>query len=266
VIVRSLIVALLLLAGGAHAGTRCRDVVPTPATVAAAADTALRVAAALDERDAPVALVARAGTDLSRQGLHYSHAAFALRDHRDGRWTLVHLLNLCGTARSSIHAQGLVNFFADDLVNQDVRITWLRDDVARELAWRLLDDRRAKAMHDPHYNLIARPDSHRWQNSTSWVLDMLGAAHGAGTRGEAQRLVRRQGFVPDRLHIPYTQRIAGGLFGSNVDFTDHPIATRLSGEYPVVTVRSILRWLEHTGAVAASREWRGGREVVLSPE
>lgn len=263
---RALFFACLLTTGAANAGTNCREVVPSPQLVVEAAQTALRVVAALDEGDAPVALVARAGTDLSKHGLHYSHVGFALRDHADGRWTVVHLLNGCGTATSSLYAEGLVNFFADDLVNQDVRIVWLRDDRAQALAALLLDDARAASMHDPDYNLIARPDGLRWQNSTGWVLDMLGAAYGASTRADAQRFVREQGFQADRIRIPYGKRIAGGLFAANVDFTDHSIATRLGGEYPVVTVRSIFRWLDHMRAIRASREWRGGREVALSPE
>jgi hypothetical protein len=42
------------------------------------------------------------------------------------------------------------------------------------------------------------------------------------------------------------------------------VGTRLKGEYPVVTVRSILRWLDQGGHIAEEREWRYGRPV-LSP-
>ena len=51
----------------------------------------------------------------------------------------------------------------------------------------------------------------------------------------------------------------GGLFGSNVAFTDHSVGTRLSGSYPVVTVRSILRWIDERNLDDAQMEWRGGR-------
>lgn len=95
-----------------------------PHKVADAARTALLAAQQLDEVDAPVALIARVGTDLSKQGTVYSHAGFAVRDHAEGRWTVVHLLNECGSDRSGLYAQGLVNFFADDLVNEDLRIVW----------------------------------------------------------------------------------------------------------------------------------------------
>jgi hypothetical protein len=38
------------------------------------------------------------------------------------------------------------------------------------------------------------------------------------------------------------------------------VATRLSGDYPVVTVRSILRWLQANGLERKAWEWRDGRE------
>jgi hypothetical protein len=252
---------LLLVAPRAHAGTNCDAKAMPPRAIADAAATALTVVAALDEADAPVALVSRVGTDLSKHGLRYSHAGFALRDHPDGRWTVVHLLNDCSDEGSGLYAQGLVNFFADDLVNQDARITWFDPEVARRLAARLLDPGR-DALYTPRYNLIARPGSERYQNSTAWVLEHIAASipprSAVRDRRQAYQLALGNGYRPDRIHIPYTKRIAGGLFASNLVFTDHPVGTRLSGDYPVVTVRSILDWLDASGLESAEREWRGG--------
>jgi hypothetical protein len=227
--------------------------------VAEAAATASRVVDELDARGAPVALVARVGTDLSKQGQHYSHVGFVLRDHADGRWTVVHLLNRCGTARSALYAQGLVNYFADSLHNHDVGIFWLRPELAAEVVVAL---GHPSLVHEPRYNLIARYDNRHTQNSTAWVLDTIGVALGGKNRQDAQRLVRANGFRPDVVHVSYGKRIAGGLFAANLDFTDHPIGTRLKGDYPVVTADSIFRWLDDRGWVAASSEWRGS----VSPE
>ena len=269
--------AALLLAAlsapTAQAGDACEDIAQSPEAVAAAADNALRVAAALEAADAPVAMVSRVGTDLSKHGLLYSHAGFALRDHPDGRWTVVHLLNDCGTDRSALHAQGLVNFYADGLVRPDTRITWLRADLADALAAHLLalHERGTPRLHTPRYSVIARPGSGEYQNSTAWVLETLALAEGR-TRGIAVRdrasawaLADLQGFAPDTVRIAYRKRIVGGLFAANAAFTDHPIGTRLSGDYPVVTVRAILRWLARNGAISQEREWRDG-QVSLEPE
>ena len=70
------------------------------------------------------------------------------------------------------------------------------------------------------------------------------------------------GFRPDRIHIAYSRRLMGGWFSANVAFTDHPLATRLGGDYPVVTVRSIVEYLERSGRVSAQREWRNGQPMA----
>lgn len=245
----------------AIAGTQCEIRPAAPQKLADATVTAMRVVAALEEADAPVALVARVGTDLSKQGLVHSHIGFALRDHRDGRWTVLHLLNECGTARSALHAQGLVNFFADDLVNQDARIVWLQP----ALAQRLADHLRGlplNALHEQAYNLIARPGSREYQNSTAWVLETIAAVASMPElqdRHAAYVWAQRDGFRPDIVHIAYAKRVLGGLFGVNTIFTDHSAGTRLSGKYSVVTVRSIFRYLQERGYAVRVIEWRDGR-------
>ncbi|WP_165967298.1 DUF2145 domain-containing protein [Luteimonas aestuarii] len=256
-----LCLVLLLWPVHAFAGANCEATAVPAHKVAAAASTALRTVDALDARNAPVALVARVGRDLSEHGLVYSHAGFAVRDHPAGRWTVVHLLNECGSARAGLYAQGLVNFFSDDLVNQDARITWLAPAHAQRLALHLLAVE-SNPLFQPKYNLIARPGSREYQNSTAWVLETLAATlPTTGTVRDRQRahaLAVQAGFRPDTIRIPYAQRVLGGLFGSNVAFTDHGISTRLSGEYPVVTVRSILRWVASNDPQSTQMEWRGG--------
>ncbi len=253
---------LLCVSPNARAGNDCEARTMPPDHIAHAAATALTVIAALEDTNAPVALVARVGTDLSKHGLRYSHAGFAVRDHPDGRWTVVHLLNDCSSDGSGLYTQGLVNFFADDLVTQDARIVWLQPEVAERLATELLA-MPGDPLYTPRYNLIARPDSARYQNSTSWVLEHIAAAIPPKifirTRTAAYQQALANGFAPGHIHIPYTQRIMGGLFAANLVFTDHSVATRLGGDYPVVTVRSILEWLQHSGIATREREWRSGR-------
>jgi len=259
---RALCLCLCLwIASPALAGRNCEAVELSPQDWAAAADSALRVAAALDDRDAEVALLARAGTDLSKHGLHYSHVGFVLREHPQGRWTVVHLLNHCASSHSALFAEGLVNFFADDLHRQDARIVWLEPAFAERVV-NLLRSGHIHALHERRYNLIARPDSRHTQNSTAWVLELLAAAdYGAALdRRGAQAHALSSGFVADEVRIAYSKRVAGGLLADNLVFTDHAVGTRLSGRYPVVTVRAILRFLEQRGAIAGEREWRGGIE------
>ena len=257
----AIVLAALMASSVVEAGTACETSPPNPRKIAAAADMALRVAAALDDADAPVALVARHGQDVSKYGLYYSHVGFALRDSPDGRWSVIHLLNDCGSERSSLYAQGLVDFFSDNLVDVDARIIWLQPRQAERLAAQLLDDP-SRLLHEPRYNLIARPGSTRYQNSTMWVLENLAAildADCTARRASAQACVESDGFRSDRIHIAYGKRLLGGLFSANTVFTDHPLATRLSGNYQVVTVRAIVDYLQRAGHVEHEMEWRGGR-------
>lgn len=260
-VLRYLALLLLALAFDARAGGDCSERHVDPLDVATAADSALRVVDALEREDRRVALIARVGTDLSQHGLVYSHAGFVLRDHADGRWSVLHLLNECGSDRSGIYVDGLVNFFADELLRQDVRIVWFDPAFETQLVqW--IDSNGATRLHHPRYNLIARPGSDASQNSTAWVAEMLGAAvltpAPVRDRTAAYRAVAVDGFTPDTIHVTYGKRLLGGLFSANTDFTDHSIGTRLSGDYPVVTVRAILRYLQR-GHADLQREWRGGR-------
>lgn len=262
---RLLILLALVFSPSIWAGTQCSEKTASPIALASAAETAQRVLGQLEENDAPVAMLARHGTDLKKYGLHYSHVGFVVRDHRDGRWTVVHLLNECGSSQSSLYAQGLVNFFLDDLQSQDTRIVWLKPELSERLAI-ILKSNAAYSVFDSDYSVIARYDSRQYQNSTAWVLDMLAAAQlpeiDAPQRVNAQALQKAQGFMPDTIHIDYSQRILGGLFSANTVFTDHSVGARLSGEYKVVTVRSIFRHLQKLGAIDQQWEWRDGREAV----
>lgn len=260
------LLAMLLALGtaaGAWAGRRCEPFEPTPQVQADAAASALRTLRALQQRPAEVVLLARAGTDLSEHGLHYSHLGFVLRSHPDGPWTVVHLLNYCASGRSALFAEGLVDFFLDDLSRQDARLVWLEPEPAQRLAT-LLRSPGIHALHQSRYNLIARPGSRATQNSTSWALEVLAAAQSIEVpdRASAQARLRADGFVADEVRIAYRKRVAGGLLADNLVFTDHPVKARLSGRYPVVTVRSILRHLQRARLIVAEREWRDGRELA----
>ncbi len=262
---RILISLALVFCMPVFAGTQCTEKTASPRAIATAAESAQRVLQQLEKNNAPVVMLARHGTDLDKYGLHYSHVGFVVRDHRDGRWTVVHLLNQCGSQRADIYAQGLVNFFLDDLQSQDARIVWLKPELAERLSL-MLNSNAATSVFDPDYNVIARYDSRQYQNSTAWILDMLSAAQLPATaypkRASAQALEKAQGFQPDVISIAYSQRILGGLFSANTVFTDHSVGARLSGEYKVVTVRSIFRHLQQLGAIEAQWEWRNGREAA----
>lgn len=121
-----------------------------------------------------------------------------------------------------------------------------------------------RVAHEARYNLIARPGSSRYQNSTAFIAELIAAAQlpqDSPNRAQAQAMLAAQGFAPDVLHIPYAKRVLGGLFAANIVFTDHSLATRLEGRYPVVTVRAIKAHLRALDLILAQREFRGGEAV-----
>ena len=110
----SVLAVLAVAPLAAHAGRGCEATRPSVAVVQQAMDLALQTAQALDASGANMVVLARAGQDLSRYGLRWSHLGLAYRDER-GRWRVLHKLNACGSARGDLYRQGLGEFFLDDL-------------------------------------------------------------------------------------------------------------------------------------------------------
>jgi len=247
--------ALLLVAGSllpffvedATAGTACEEVAGSAGSMQQAIALARRVVNKLDESGARIALLARVGQDLSKYNLKFSHFGFVVRDHPDGRWSVVHKLNLCGTDVSQLYVQGLGNFFSDDLFAYEASILMLPDDVQSRLETVLTAASRMKRFHEPKYSVVAYPFSTRYQNSNQWALEVLAGAMAAEgdvtTRGEAQHWLKESGYEPSLLTIPTMTRLGGRMFKANVAFDDHPDEYRWSDRIYTVTVDSVFNFL-----------------------
>ncbi len=111
--------AAVLAAAPAHAGRACDERKPVTAQViergmALAAQTSQALDAENERSGATVVLIGRAGQDLSKYGLRYSHFGWAYKT-AEGPWRVAHKLNECGTAVGHVYRQGLGEFFLDDL-------------------------------------------------------------------------------------------------------------------------------------------------------
>ncbi len=255
---------VLLAAPIAHAGQQCVDTPLSARQLSTSAATAERVEAALEAADRPIALLARVGNDLSEHGLYFSHAGLVLQDHTSGRWRVWHLLNRCGTDEAGLHVEGLFDYFAGHLTRQDAKIVFLEPKLEQELL-ATISDGRAEKLFQPRYNVLARPGSMRTQNSTAYLLEWLVTAEFAlksGRRTDVWRELASE-FVPDQIHVAWGKRVLAGMARQNVDFTDHSVATRLRGDYPVVTVRSILRYLQLRQLATSSVVIRNGRTQAV---
>lgn len=238
--------ALTAMANAAFAGTACEGKAAAPEQVRMSVQMADTTRNALDQLDDDVVLIARAGQDLSKYGLTYSHMAFAVREHPAGTWSLVHKLNSCGTASSNLYDEGLINFFSDAPFRYQAGIWRLAPDAQARLKKALLG-KKAKDYLEPNYSLVAYPFSTRYQNSNGWVLEMLAFALApedeANTRVTAQAWLKSHGYVPTQLELGTMTRLGARVSKANVAFDDHPSELRWSGKIQTVTVDSIVTWL-----------------------
>ncbi len=253
------LVAALLAATPALAGRTCEEREPKADEIRLALQTGLRVRETLDQSGAQVALIARAGQDVSRYQLKYTHIGFVWRDHPQGRWLVVHNLNQCGTAFSALFNEGLGNFFLDSPFSYDTLLLIPQPPVQAALH-ALFSSAGASRMHEASYNMLAYPFSTRYQNSNQWALETLALAVNAGqiqTRADAQAWLQREGFVPTTLGLGPLTRL-GARSRANIAFDDHPNEKRFSSRIETVTVEAMTAFLERSGRVQRKIELPGG--------
>jgi hypothetical protein len=269
---RFLAVLLLLcgvLAGSAaHAGRNCAAAQPLKAqTVANALNLAEKTHNALSASGAKVVLLARAGQDLSKYGIRYSHLGFAYlqNDGNDGPagqggkvWRVLHKLNQCGTAESAIYRQGLGEFFLDDLWRFETAWVVPTPELQTRLLALLQNPKRATLMHHKPYNLVSYPWSSKYQQSNQWAIETLALAAapematGYVTRSQAQAWLQLKAYQPSVLHINAMTRLGARVSAANVAFDDHPGSKRFSDQIETVTVDSVFAWMPRAGLGSVS--------------
>lgn len=240
------------------AGTNCNNSPLKPEVYSRAAKQALALKNDLNRTQAKVALIARVGSDLSKYGLHYSHLGIAIKDFpgRKNKWTVVHLLNKCGTARSAIHAQGLMNFFLDDLFNMDYQITVLDPALQTKLDHTLRTPQVNK-IHNAHYSMLAYPFSTRYQNSNQWVLEFIEATDsGKPDRASVQKQLQAKHYKATLITLDAFTKLGASLFKANVRFDDHPAMEQRSNRYSSITVDSVVDYLQKQGKVVKNIQSR----------
>lgn len=255
----ALLLALLLGAPVAQAGRSCESREVDGESLRKALTLGLKTRTALEESGASVALVARVGRDLSKHGLRYSHFGIVWRDHPNGAWTVIHKLNDCGLAQGWLYAEGLGNFFADDMFAWESWVLVPREPIQDKLVTALARDQ-GTAFHAPAYNLVAYPFSTRYQNSNQWGLELIASAMAGDlpveSRDAAQAWLKAAGYQPTRLKLGPLTRLGGRMFKANIAFDDHPPELRWSNRIDTVTVESVYTFMLSRDAVARSIQIR----------
>lgn len=239
----------------AQAGRTCEAKPPQARSVVQAMELAAATARALDASGARVVVLARAGQDLSKYRLRWSHLGLAYRDDSgpQPRWRIVHKLNQCGSAVAELYRQGLGEFFLDDLHDYQAAYAVPTAEVQARLLPVLQDNARAARLHTPAYNMVAYPWAQRYQQSNQWAIETLAMAQepAAATRDRAQAWLRLQGYEPTVLRISPLVRLGARVSAANVAFDDHPDDKRYSDRIETVTADSVFDWLQRSALAGA---------------
>ena len=258
-------------ATAATAGQTCEATPPDTNSTTRALGLAERTQASLDASGAQVVIIARAGQDLRKYGLQWSHLAFAYREEapvqarpvspalgqisdlpvqapRHGTWRIVHKLNQCGTAEAAVFRQGLAEFFLDTPFRYEAAYVIPDPEVQAALLRLLTDDQRLVQWHTPAYSVVAYPWSTKYQQSNQWALETLAGSldPAASTRERAQAWLQLHDYQPTVLHIDAFTRLGGRMTRANVAFDDHPNSKRFSDHIETVTVESMFGWMQRT--------------------
>ncbi len=243
----ALAAALALAQGAAVAGRTCEQQLPLAANVQRSMDLAQRTAQALEASGAQVVVLARAGQDLGRYQLRWSHLGLAYRD--EGRWRVVHKLNTCGSAHADLYRQGLGEFFMDDLHRYEAAWVVPTAAIQEQLLPLLRDNDRIDDLHTRAYNMVAYPWARQYQQSNQWALETLAMSQepAATTRERAQAWLQLRGYEPTVLRIPALTRLGARMGSSHIAFDDHPNSKRFADRIETVTVDSVFGWMARAG-------------------
>jgi hypothetical protein len=236
----------------AHAGQACETRPAQANDVVRGMTLAANTAQRLDASGAQVVVLARAGQDLSKYGLAWSHLGFAYRE--GAQWRVVHKLNQCGTATAALYRQGLGEFFLDQPHRYEAAYVELTPETQSKLLPLLRDNDRIDGWHEPRYSMVAYAWATRYQQSNQWAIETLAGAMDAGatTRQRAQAWLQLRGYEPSALHIDPLTRLGGRLSRANIEFDDHPNAKRFSDRIETVTVDSVFAWLQRSGLASGT--------------
>jgi hypothetical protein len=255
----AVVMALALLTAAAlplqaQAGRSCEQVKPGAALIAKGMELAERTSQQLDASGARVVVLARAGQDLSKYGLRYSHFGLAYKTEA-GPWRVVHKLNQCGTAVAAVYRQGLGEFFLDDLWRYEAAWVVPTPQVQAQLLAALKEPTpRLVRLHAAPYSIVSYAWGQKYQQSNQWALETLAAAMEPATivnRSQAQAWLQFKGYEPTTLKLGPLTRLGGRIGSANIAFDDHPNDKRFSDRIETVTVDSVFEWLQRAGLGAA---------------
>ncbi len=265
-ITASLAFLCLALPPAAYAGRTCDAKKLTPQTLERGFALAAKTLTALNASGDKVVILARAGQDLTKYGLRYSHLglAYQLPDGQGGNtWRVLHKLNECGTSASAIYRQGLGEFFLDDLWRTEAAWIAPSAEVQARLLAMIQSPTQAIQMHHKPYSIVSYVWGTKYQQSNQWAIETLASAMEPGiaqssygvadSRVKAQAWLQFKGYQPTTLKIDSLTRLGARISSANVAFDDHPSEKRFSDRIETVTVDSVFQWLQRSALTASNK-------------
>lgn len=265
---KRLLLTLWLSAASLSANADSADCVtdaPSPETIATTMHQAQWLKQQLNSQPESVVVLVRQGQDMSGRNLTWSHAGYAMRQPDDS-WRVYHNLNTCGTAESSLYVQGLYEFLADDLVNQQIAILRPRPKIVAALQALLRSPIKLNLFHSPRYNLIAWPFSGPRQNSNGWLLEVFARANDGTiwSRDDARRWLQRQGYQPSIVSVSAVERLGAKLFAPNVFTDDQPESLLQEGKVGLNSGDSVIHFIaRYSRAIAECQHLELGDAVCV---
>jgi hypothetical protein len=221
----------------------------------------------LQASGAQAALVARDGLDLAWLGRRYSHAGLALRDNPEGPWAVRQLYFACEDARPRLFDQGLAGFLMGSQHSDRgfIRLLVPPPEAAQALAETSLSNARALSFLHNRYSGNAYPFSTEYQNCNQWVAELMASAWGgAPDRAAAQRWLAEQGFVPDRIEVPWWPLLWLSRLNPWLHLDDHPREELTQARLHLTLPDSVAEWLRHHQRGTQRFEFcRNERQMVM---
>ncbi len=193
-----------------------------------------------------IALVSRAGIDLSRFGERYSHAGLTLQGNAMAPWSVRQLYYACEEKRPRLFDQGLTAFLLG-MGGTDggfVSLVFLPEEAAAPLERTALDDRAALALLAGEYSANAHAWAQRYLNCNQWVAELMGMAWGgtpAGpeARAQAQGWLREAGYAPHEFRVGFAPMMWLTAVVPWLHHADHPPEDLAAAVYRVSMPSSI---------------------------
>lgn len=234
-----------------------------------------KLTSSLEQAGARVAILSRAGSDLSSQRFlgevpRYTHSGFAYRGHAG--WSVLHVLNTHAGARGDLCRQPLIDFTRDDPWKYRFEIMTLVPDI-EESVLASIATALPMAIHRPEYSAIAHPRSRRYQQSNQWLIEFLGAC--LFDADGLDRPEERRSWIQEQLHAHglrpsvIRKRALAGFAGQwayqawarNLRFDDHPLGARSVGDFAFISSKTVHDLLLDNGWLRSHREVFAGASI-----